>query len=214
MFPSWRTNTMNKYSNHTTVPINTINVNGKCRTSPSECFKRGWLREKIVANILEKMYLDNPAIPVYVLYNKYSLRDPKKGGGPRGDRFYVYREGITIVVRPKHKPLDIIIYKNGKRWAVWELTNYGKNKYMKPNRFQHYLKNLKNFECPNKFLVVNYPENLRKAIRYTTKDIPSLEKWNTKLAEIKLAKNNIFLIYWEEQDLPLEEPIEGWIEHE
>jgi hypothetical protein len=161
----------------------------------------GDLRETIAADILRTIYKDNPALSVYTLYNKYSLLDPSRGGHSRGDRFYVYKDGITLIHRPKRKGLDIIVYKDGKKWSAWEITNYSKNSYMKWERLYRYIKNLTSVDC-HRFLVVSYPDNFRKIHPNKTPE------YNIEWTEKKLAKNHIFLIYYElKHTLP---EIIGW----
>ncbi|MEJ5327538.1 MAG: hypothetical protein WHU54_04730 [Candidatus Bathyarchaeia archaeon] len=193
---------------------------------PDECFKIGHLREREVADILVTIYKNNPETFVYVLLNRYSLTGlnsefkrlfsgksfdnllsysgPFSDGKPRGDRFYVYRKGITIVVRPKNKALDVLVYKDGQRWSAWEITNYNKNSYIRWNKFRQYIKNLTRLQC-HRFLVISYFENLRKAV-----DERKSKEWNIEEAQKILAKNKIFLIVWEQQHkLP---EVKGWID--
>lgn len=113
---------------------------------------------------------------------------PISDNRPSGDRFYVYKDGITILVRPKRKPLDILVFKNGKLWSAWEITNYRKTSYIRWNKFQHYIKNLTNLHC-HRFFVISYFDNLRKVI-----DERRSEEWNIEEAQKVLAKNRIFLI--------------------
>ena len=144
-------------------------------------------------NIYKKDELDDklPEDEIHLIYNKYSLLNPKKGGGPRGDRYYVPREGTAIIVRPKNKPYDIMIYRQGRKWAVWEITNYRRTTFMPIIKLHKYIQNLVNSGFPRKYLVVNYPENLRQAIDQSK----SLE-WNIKEAEKEITSNGIKLVYW------------------
>jgi hypothetical protein len=193
---------------------------------PNECFKIGHIREREVADILATIYKNNPETFVYVLLDRYSLtglnskfkrllasksldallfyKGPFSDGKPMGDRFYVYRKGITILVRPKNKALDVLVYKDGQRWSAWEITNYNKDSYIRWNKFRQYIKNLTRLQC-YRFLVISYFENLRKAV-----DERKSEEWNIEEAQRILAKNKIFLIVWEQQHkLP---KVNGWVD--
>ena len=166
----------------------------------------GLYRQEIVANILDYIHRKEHAVSVYTIYNKYSLANKSKGGGSRGDRFYVYREGYTIVVRPLKKAPDILVYKDGKLKSAWEITNYAKTSFMKWKRLYRYIKNLSKFEC-DKLLVVSYPENFRKVHKGKT------EEYNIENTEKLLAKKGIFIVYlgWYDE-LPKEGNVKGWTE--
>jgi len=164
----------------------------------------GKVRQDLVVDMLRKIY-ESKGYEVHVLQNRTSLLDPRKKM-PSGDRFYVYRDGITIVVRPYRKPLDILVYKNGKRFSAWEITNYKVNNYMSYSKFWKYVDNLTLYtDSPNKFLVVTSPMNFRKLFEDRT------EKQNIRYAEENSAINHIFLIYWEQKTEP-EEVMRVWIE--
>lgn len=170
-----------------------------------ECLKLGLHRQKIVADIISSIHKNNPEINVYTIYNKYSLLDPKRGGGAHGDRFYIPREGYAIVVRPQRKAPDILVYKDAVLKSAWEITNYSKDSYMMYHKLYRYIESLKQFDCP-RILVVSYPENFRKIRPDKTPE------YNIEWVEKELAKNHIFLIYMESQDLLPEIPIIGWKE--
>lgn len=165
----------------------------------------GRARQDLVADILRKVY-ESKGYEVHVFENRTSLLDPKKKM-PSGDRFYVYREGVTIVVRPYRKPLDILVYKNGKRFSAWEITNYEVENFMPYSKFWKYVDNLTIYtDSPHKFLVVTSPSNFRKLLSDRT------EEHNIRYAEENSATNHIFLIYWEQKTEPIEEIVSGWIE--
>lgn len=160
--------------------------------------------------IYNKEELDDklPEDEVYVIYNKYTLLD-KPHGKPRGDRYYVPREGTAIIVRSKNKPFDIMVYRQGRKWSVWEITNYRRTTFMPIIKLRNYIHNLVNSGFPRKYLVVDFPENLREAI-----DRSKSSEWNIKEAENEIIKNGITLVYWHKYNaLPeLEKQIEleGW----
>lgn len=174
----------------------------------------GDLRLNEVADILSTIYKKDYGVSVYTIYNKCSIRKPH-----RKMLFgtYVYREGITVVVRPLRKAPDIKVFKEGNLWSCWEVTNYGKimngkNKgklcYMKWDRLYRYIKNLTKFDC-HRFLIVSHPDNFRLVHPDKTAE------YNIEWTEKKLAKEKIFLIYWEFQHkLPEQEEKEviGWVD--
>jgi hypothetical protein len=169
-----------------------------------------WERDKLsesrhdaIVELLKSVY-EKKGYIVHVVTPKYSLLDRIKKR-PTGDRFYVYREGVTIVNRKyKKAPLDIMVYKNGQLHSVWELCNYAKDTFMLMYKFRRYIDNLTLRDC-NRFLVVTSPSNFRML------DYNKSPEENIEWAEKELAKNKIFLIYWEYQH-PIKEQLEGWIE--
>lgn len=165
----------------------------------------GKARQDLVADVLRKVYESN-GHEVHVFQNRTSLLDQRKKM-PHGDTFYVYREGVTIVVRPYRKPLDILVYKDGKRFSAWEITNYEVKHFMSYSKFWKYVDNLTIYtDSPNKFLVVTSQLNFRKLFSDKT------EEHNIAYAEENSAINHIFLIYWEQKTEPAEEVISGWID--
>jgi len=168
--------------------------------------RTGKLRQQIVADILAYIYKQEPETSVYTITNTHSLLDPKVGGGTQGDKFYIYREGYTIVNRPgKKRGPDILVYKDGKRKSAWEITNYAKGSYMLYPRLYRYIKNLSKFDC-DKILLVSYPDNFRHMHPDKT------DEYNIEWTEKFLAKKRIFVVYMGHQDIPIEEEIEGWKE--
>ena len=160
-------------------------------------------------NIYDKDELDDklPEDEVTVIYNKYTLLD-KPHGKPKGDRYYVPREGTAIIVRSKNKPFDIMVYRQGRKWSVWEVTNYRRTTFMPIIKLRNYIQNLVRSRFPRKYLVVDFPENLREAI-----DRSKSAEWNIKQAEKEITESGITLVYWHKYNaLPeLEKEIEAWI---
>lgn len=166
-------------------------------------------RQNLVVNMWKKIY-EEEGYQVHVSVLKYSLLDKLKKR-PKGDKFYVCKEGITIINRQVRKPIDIMIYKNGQLWSVFEVTNLSKKSWFPLYKFKKYVENLTDVTSligsnPHKFFIVSYPENFRNLF------IEKSKEYNIKWAEKYLAKNKIFLIYWEMQHMLPE--LRGWIENE
>jgi hypothetical protein len=127
------------------------------------------------------------------------------------DRWYVYKEGITIIVRPTRKPYDILVYVQGKRWAVLEITNYRERTFMPRIKLNRYVANLVNSGFPRKYLVVNFPSNFRETFNKN-----KTAELNIQKAQNEITKNGIVLVYWHKftDFLEIEEPIKGWITDE
>lgn len=145
----------------------------------------GLHRQNIVADILDYIHRKKRGTSVYTIHTNYSV---VRSVGSREHITWIYREGDTIVVRPKKSSPDILIYRDGKLKSAWEITNYDKTSFMKWDRLYRYIKNLSKFDC-DKILVVSYPENFRKVHSGKT------EAYNIENTENLLAKKGIFVVY-------------------
>jgi len=153
--------------------------------------KVGLERHNVIVDMMNRHW-QHLGYEVHVIKMKHSLLD-KFRGQPTGDRFYIYKDGVSIVVRPFRRPIDIMVYRNGQLLELWEITNYKRETYMTMKDFLKYIDNLSLKEAPYKYLVVSYPENFRHLDPYKT------EKENISFAETKLKEKSIDAIYWGKQ---------------
>lgn len=164
----------------------------------------GIIRQREVVKILKSIYQEK-GFKVWAYEQKHSGIIDRIKKRPKGDVVWHTTQGITIINRIENKPLDIVVYKNGQLWSVWEITNYSQDSYFQIPKFRTYIDNLTKYSRPcYRFLVVSFPNNFRRL--FPEKD----KEYNIKWAEKELAKNEIFLIYWELQHKVPE--LKAWID--
>lgn len=155
-----------------------------------QLFNIGYERVRVIVDMMVRHW-QHLGYEVYLIKNAPSLLDKIKKR-PTGDRFYVYRKGITIVERDYRKPIDVFVYKDGQLLEAWEITNYDEESWMTIEKFRNYLDNLTYFNC-SRYLVVSFPEVFRRL------DFNKPDRENIEWAENFCKEKGVNIIYWGKQ---------------